>query len=112
MITAGTPNLATQTENRASAQALAVVEAIGIAHLPGGAVNNGEKMGETIGGWQRTHEVHMDVAEPLSRDRNDVDWRLNMPDHLGALAVEARPGPNPNVCVHGGPEETCRNQPP
>jgi len=69
-------------------------------------------MGETIGGWQRTHEVHMDVAEPLSRDRNDVDGRLNMPDHLGALAVEARPGPNPNVCVHGGPEETCRNQPP
>ena len=51
-------------------------------------------MSETIGGWQRSHKVDVDVAEPLSRDRNDVDWGFNMPHHLGALAIEVRPGPN------------------
>jgi hypothetical protein len=43
----------------------------------GGSINDNEQVGETLGGWQGAHQVHVDVAETTGGDRDVLRrWTL------------------------------------
>ena len=67
-------------------------------------------MCKTLGGWQWTYQVKVDVAEPTRRngnlDRFDVDIGL----YLGLLAIDAVANPGGNVSVHCLPKKPTTDE--
>jgi hypothetical protein len=71
-----------------------------------GSVNDGENVGVTLGGRERTDEVNMNVGKSAGRNRNRSGWRRNVLVNLGSLARNTLSGPEIDVPSHTVPKET------
>ena len=72
----------------------------------GGSVNDGEDVCVALlGGWQRSHQVKMDVAEPPARDGDGLQRSSRLLGNLAPLACLAVPAPGSNIRVHAWPHK-------
>ena len=76
----------------------------------GGSVYNGEEVGKTPGTGKRANQVHVNVAEPASQNRNPRNRELNMLKNFTPFAVKIASGPVKNILGEVRPNNGSRNQ--
>ena len=60
----------------------------------------------TVGGWQWTHYIHVDMSEPSIWASESSQRGLRVACYFRSLATEAGFGPVADIHVHAGPHET------
>jgi hypothetical protein len=87
---------------RASAQATAVVEDIGIA--------SSQRVDLSTRGRKRTNQVHMNMAETAARYWNRLNVGVRVPRDLTALTLLTISTPRGNIPPHASPHKTGRDE--
>ena len=64
-----------------------------------------EEVGETVGWWQWSYKVHLDVIESLLRDAELLKWDFDVCLDFGRLAWDALFGPNPYLFLETTPHK-------
>ena len=75
----------------------------------GEAVDDGEEVRVALAGWQRAHQVHIDVFETTSRDLEGGKRSTGVTLDLGALAGKALLGPLAHLLGQAMPDELGRD---
>lgn len=69
------------------------------------SVNESHKVGVSLGGWQRSNNVQVDMVESLRCHWKTLYWAAVVAVHFGCLALNTGSGPLSNVLQHAGPHK-------
>ena len=80
---------------------------------PAGPVDDGEQVPKfLLGGWKMSHDVHLDVGEPLLGHRDQLHGGGGLAGHFGPGAGLAVLNPICHVLAHKGPHLSLLHHPP